>query len=223
MSKQIKQMEMDFLRRTFANVRDMVLLTASGVTCQQDNQMRHALRKKKISMQMVKNSLTRRVFSELGIKLDKVWEGPTLLAWGADSIAELSKELDGLAKKNNKLKIKIAVVDGQEITFQQALKMPTRPQALGRIVALALAPASRLVSQLLGPAGRVVGQIKSLKDKAPPEPEAAPAGEAAPPAPAAEAAAPPAAKAPEAAAPAPAAAPPPAAPEAPPAAEPPAS
>ena len=45
--------------------------------------------------------------------------------------------------------------------FAQALKMPTRAEAVGRVLQLALSPASRLVGQLLGPAGRVCGQVKS--------------------------------------------------------------
>jgi large subunit ribosomal protein L10 len=166
MSKKIKQMEMDSLKQAVKGVRDLVLLSISKVTCQADNQMRLALRKKNIRMHVVKNSLCRRVFDELGIQLKSPWEGPTTLAWGADSIAELSKELEQYRKKNDKnIKVKAAVADGQEVTFQQALDMPTRPQAIGRVVMLALSPASRIVGGLLGPAGRVAGQIKSLKDK----------------------------------------------------------
>jgi len=101
-AKQIKQMEMEALRRTFEGVRDLVLFTASGIDSQTDNQMRLGLRKKNIRLQVVKNSLARRVFDEMGMKLDGVWEGPTIVAWGAESLAELSKELDALAKKNKK-------------------------------------------------------------------------------------------------------------------------
>jgi hypothetical protein len=45
------------------------------------------LRDKKVKVQMVKNSLVKRVFEAQGIKLgDKTWTGTTLIAWGADSI-----------------------------------------------------------------------------------------------------------------------------------------
>ena len=37
---------------------------------------------------MVKNSLTRRVFGDMGMKIDKGWEGPTTLAWGGASVAD---------------------------------------------------------------------------------------------------------------------------------------
>src|SRR5579871_4225143 len=124
MSKQIKQMVMENLKTTFKGVQDMVLLTASGVDCHADTQLRRDLRKKKISLRVIKNSLARRVFDDLGIKFKEPWQGPTLVSWGADSIAELSKTLEAIIKKNDKIKVKTAVAEGQEITFKQALSMP---------------------------------------------------------------------------------------------------
>jgi ribosomal protein L10 len=80
MSKQIKQMQMNDLKQTFQNVRDMVVMAVSGVDAISENHIRLTLRKKNIRMQMVKNSLTRRVFDDLGVRLDGVWEGSTTLA-----------------------------------------------------------------------------------------------------------------------------------------------
>jgi large subunit ribosomal protein L10 len=176
MSKIIKQMQMASLAQTFQGVRDMVMMSVSGLECQQDNKLRLTLRKKNIRLQVVKNSLARRVFSELGINLESALTGPTTLAWGGSSVAELSKELDTLLKKNDKVKFKGAIADGQPITFDQALKMPTRPEAIGRVLMLALSPARRIAGQIRGPASLVAGQVKSLaekKEEASP-PEAAP-------------------------------------------------
>lgn len=172
MSKQVKQMEMDALKNTFKDVRDMVMMSISGLGSTADNQIRLGLRKKNIHVHVVKNSLAKRVFEGIGIKVTNAWEGPTTLAWGSGSIAELCKELDGLIKKHEKnFKVKTAVVDGQPVPFDVAIKMPTRAEAIGRILMLALSPARRVAGQILGPASRVCGQVKSLKDK----PEAAPA------------------------------------------------
>ena len=177
MSKQIKQMEMDALKKEFQDIRDMVILSASKVSCQEDTQLRAALRKKNIRLRVVKNSLARRVFGELDMKVSQCWEGPTTLAWGANSLAELSKELDALIRKNVRIKVKSAVSEGREIDFKQALAMPTKPEAIGRVIGLALSPATRLLSQILSPAAQVAGQIKTLSERpaeAPPPAEAAP-------------------------------------------------
>jgi len=176
MSKLIKQLEMDALKGTFEKVHDLVVLSISGLNCQADNSLRLSLRKKNIRLQVVKNSLTRRIFDELGLKVGAdsgFWTGSTVMAYGAGSLAELSRALDGelkeLVKKNAKLKdavkIKGAICEGQEISFDRALKMPTRAEAIARVISLALTPASRLLGQIKAPASRVAAQIKTLSEK----------------------------------------------------------
>ncbi len=169
MSKQIKQMEMEVLRQTFQDVRDMVFLSVSKVDAQTENQMRLGLRKKNIRLQVVKNSLTRRVFSELGMTLNNIWEGPTTVAWGAGSLAELSRELDAIIKKNKNIQPKGAVAEGQEITFDRAKSMPTRQEAIGTILAMILGPAAQIAGQIIGPAAQIAGQIQTISEKKPEE------------------------------------------------------
>ena len=165
MSKPIKQMEMDALKKSFQGIQDIVFLSSSGINCQTDNQLRLALRKKNIHMQVVKNSLARRVFGDLGFKLDKYWEGPTTVAWGAGSVAELSRALEAFIKKNDKMKVKGVLAEGQEISFDRALKMPTRVEAIGKVIAMALSPARRLMAQVIAPAATIAGQVKTLTER----------------------------------------------------------
>ncbi len=166
MSKIIKQMELDAMKKAFEGVRDVVMMKVVGLNSIADNQVRLGLRKKGIRLQMVKNSLARRVFGEMGITMDSGWEGSTTLAWGGTSIAALSKEIETLAKKHDKfIKVKTAIADGQQVTFELALKMPTREEAIGRVISLALAPASRLLGQLVGPGAALASQIKTISEK----------------------------------------------------------
>lgn len=166
MSKIIKQMAMDTMKTTFKDVRDLVLMHVVGLNAIDENKVRLGLRKKGVRLQMVKNSLARRVFGELGLTIDKVWEGNTTVAWGGASIAELSKEIEGIAKKHEKfIKVKTAVADGAQVPFAVALKMPTRMEAIGQVLNLALSPARRIAAALVGPAGIVSGQIKQVSEK----------------------------------------------------------
>lgn len=174
MSKAVKQMELDSLSKTFQGVRDMVLLSSDKVGSQLDHTFRKTLREKKVRLQMVKNSLARKVFESGGIKLDdKVWTGTTLVAWGADSIKDLSKAVDALikdvVKKNpkddKKFQIKTAVADGISVPMSVAMTMPTRLEAIGEIIGMILGPASEIVSALTGPAAQVASQIATIADK----------------------------------------------------------
>ena len=190
MSKFIKQMEMTALKKSFEGVRDVVVLSTKGLTCHADSTFRANMRKKNIRLQVVKNSLTRKVFGELGLNFSEespYWKGPTLLAWGAGSVAELSQAVDGELKlpKNlpmykDKVRIKGAIADGLEIPFDAALKMPTRAQAIGAILSALLSPASAIVGGLVSAGGQVAGQIQKISEKEPAAAETAPPAEVAP-------------------------------------------
>ena len=76
MSKVIKQMEMEDLRRTFGSVRDMVLLTVEKLDAQGEYTFRANMRKKNIRLKVVKNTLARKVFKELNFQVpdDSPWK-----------------------------------------------------------------------------------------------------------------------------------------------------
>jgi large subunit ribosomal protein L10 len=184
MSKVIKQLQMDALKKDFGGVRDLVFLSVSKLNAGLTHNLRMSMRKKNVRLQVIKNSLARRVFRELGLNIkddSPYWLGPTVLAFGAGSVSELSRTLDDELKSpklvagyKDKVVIKGAVADGQEVTFEIAKKMPTKAEALGRVVMLALSPAAKIAGALKGPAGRVAGQVKTLSERKP-EGEGAPA------------------------------------------------
>src|SRR5262249_17475298 len=140
MSKIIKQMQMTALKGVFGDVRDLVVLSMKGVTSEAEYGLRAAMRKKKIRLHGVKNSLCRRVFDEMGLKIpadSPFWTGPTVIAFGASSLGELSREIDteiSNPKKKalyaDKVTVKGAVEDGQPLAFEQAKKRPTRQEAI---------------------------------------------------------------------------------------------
>ncbi len=186
MSKVIKQMEMETLKDTFKDVRDLVVLSIKGLGSVGDTTLRTNLRKKKIRLQIVKNTLTRRVFGELGIGGNadsKYWGGATALAWGSGSIAELSRTLESELKVpktaplfKDKVVIKGAIADGQEVTFEQALKMPTRQEAIGAILGMILSPGASIAGCLSAPASQIASQVVTITERK----EEAPAAAAAP-------------------------------------------
>ena len=170
MSKQLKSMIASDIRKRLDGVQDALLVNVIGLNSSSTFNLRRELRSKNIQVLVVKNSLAKRVFGELGLTIDGIWEGPTILAWGTDSVAELSKAIDEVAKKNAKIKVKKAVAEGVEVTFEQALKMPTRLEAIGTILSMILGPARQIAGQIAGPAGQIAGQIKTIADKKPEEP-----------------------------------------------------
>jgi len=175
MSKIIKQMEMDALKKDFHGVSDAVVLSVKGMSCLGDATFRTNLRKKNIRVKVVKNSLTCKVFGEIGLNIaaeSPYWVGPTTMVFGAGSVAELSQAVEGELKApktaplyKDKVTIKGAIADGQAVPFETALKMPTRAQAIGAVLAAVLGPAAAVVGGLVSAGGQVAGQIQKISEK----------------------------------------------------------
>lgn len=181
MSKAVKRMQMDAFKGAVGEARDFVFVNFTGLDAIAENKLRLELRKKGVRLHQVKNTLAKLVFQELGMTVEAPWGGATTVAWGMSSVADLSKEVEAFAKKHDKkVKVKGAVADGSEVSFEMALKMPTRTEAIGRVVMLALSPAARVAGALRGPAGIVAGQVKSISERKEEEGAEAPAPAATP-------------------------------------------
>jgi ribosomal protein L10 len=185
MSKVIKQMQMDALRQTFEGVHDLVVLSVKGLSSQSEHGLRMALRKKKVHLHVVKNSLARLVFQKIGLQVpddSPYWLGPTTLAWGTDSLGELSRAIDGALKDaktgpqyKDKVLPKGAIAEGQPISFEEAVKLPTRSEAIGSVLAAILGPAGAVAGCLSGPASQIAGQVQAIAEKKEEAPAATPA------------------------------------------------
>lgn len=184
MSKKIKALEIDALRHRVNGVKDYVIIEPLKVDAATDYEFRKKLREKKIKALIVKNTYAKKVFNEMGIELDGVWAGPTLLCWGGNNIKELSNAVDDqvrAAKKDPKApdryKIKTAVAEGEPITLAAAKVRPTREEAIADVLAAILGPGSSIVAALTSPASELAGILKTIEEKGPAG-EAAPAAEA---------------------------------------------
>jgi ribosomal protein L10 len=184
MSKKIKALELDALRQQVGGVKDYVIVEPIKVDAATDYAFRKNLREKKIRALIVKNTYAKKVFNEMGIDLNGVWAGPTLLCWGGNNIKELSNAVDDQVKASKKdakspdrYKIKTAVAEGEPITIEAAKVRPTREEAIGEVIAAVTGPGASIVAALTSPASELAGILKTIEEKGPAG-EAAPAAEA---------------------------------------------
>ncbi|MDR3634257.1 MAG: 50S ribosomal protein L10 [Isosphaeraceae bacterium] len=171
MSKYVKEMMMDQLKSELDGSRSLLLLDLKGLDAITEFQFRRDLRKKSIKMRALKNSLARRVFTDMGMDgLSKFLEGPSVAVWGGAGVAELAKEISDQVKKLKKPEIKGGAVDGVVIgpaQVEDITKLPSREALIGRVVSMALSPAQRVVSLANAPAAGLMSQLKTLSEGAP--------------------------------------------------------
>jgi large subunit ribosomal protein L10 len=171
MSKYVKELMMDQLRSDLDGSRSVLILDLKGLDAIAEHQFRRDLRKKSIKVRALKNTLARRVFSEMGMDgLSKYLEGPSVAVWGGAGIAELAKEISTQVKALKKPEIKGGAVDGVVIgpaQVEDITKLPSREALIARVVSLAMAPAQRIIALANAPAGGLMSQLKSMSEGAP--------------------------------------------------------
>jgi large subunit ribosomal protein L10 len=166
MSKYVKELMMDQLRTDLGDTRSVLILDFKGLDATSENQLRLDLRKKQIQVRLLKNTLARKVFTDLGFgDLGRFLTGPSVAAWGGAGVAELAKEVSTHVKKLKKPEIKGGSIDGTLITAEQVediTKLPSREELIGRVAAMALAPAQRVVSLANAPASGLLAQLETM-------------------------------------------------------------
>ena len=213
MSKPIKELIRNELVKRFQGVTSMAVVGFTGLDAIATHNLRGRLHDKQIRLTVVKNSVARQAFKQLGLDAaGDLLDGPCAVAYGADSVVTVVRTLMDVAKETPKgsaaLTIKAALLDGQPFAADQieALsKYPNRDEAIARVVSVVLSGGSKLAACLMGPGSAVASILKTLEEKAkeaaaaaPAAPEAAAAPAEAPVAPAAEPPAAPATEAPAA-------------------------
>ena len=170
MSKRVKEMILCAYQKRFDDVSEALLIDVRGVDANENNSLRMDLQKKDIRITIVKNTLARKAFVGTGLEpLTHALKGPSALAYGADSVVEVARELVGWARKLDRLTLKAAVLDGELFDGDAAVgrlsQYPTKIEAQARVVQLLLAPAGTVVSAALGPASQIAGIVKEISDR----------------------------------------------------------
>jgi large subunit ribosomal protein L10 len=179
MSKIVKDMLVDDLKKRLDNVSDIVVVSLGRLDAQKTSQLRNTLRKKKIHLQLVKNSLVRRATLDTPIApaFSKT-EGMLAIAWGGEDVVDLAKELDRLsaAKEFEGLECRGGALDGARLEagdIKRVAKWPPRAEQLSILSGQISGLASTLSGQILSIGGTIAGQISSRVDDL----EKAPGGE----------------------------------------------
>jgi large subunit ribosomal protein L10 len=167
MSKQMKSMLVDDLKGRLGGVGDLIVVSLGRLDAQKTTQLRQALRKKKIQLQLVKNSLARMATSgtPLAPAFEKA-EGMLAIAWGGEDVVDLAKELDRLAgvKDYEGFECRGGALDGARLEpsdVKKVAKWPTRTEQLSLLSGQISSLAATLSGQILSAGGGLAGQIKS--------------------------------------------------------------
>lgn len=170
MSKPVKELIMRDYRDRLGDLEDATVITLRGIDANRNNAIRTGLAKKNIRVTIIRNNLFLSAFEGTGLAaLEPVLKGSNAIAYGAESVVEVAREIVALTKEHSEIELKGAVLDG--ILFEgdagvKALsKYPTREEAIAQDITLILGPGRKLLGAVKGPGGRLMGVVKAIEEK----------------------------------------------------------
>ncbi len=128
-----------------------------GLNVAKVTELRKTLREAGVDFQVVKNTLARRATADAELSgLNEHLTGPTAIAFSSDLIAP-AKILTQFAKKNEALKVKVGVLEGQILNVDQIKNLADLPSRDGLL--------SMLLSVLQAPVRNFALAVKAVAEK----------------------------------------------------------
>jgi large subunit ribosomal protein L10 len=129
-----------------------------GLNVSQVTELRKSLREAGVEFQVIKNTLARRATAEAQLtELDEHLIGPTAIAFSNEDMIAPAKILTQFAKKNDALKVKVGVLEGQVVNADQIKALADLPSRDGLL--------SMLLSVLQAPVRNFALAVKAVAEK----------------------------------------------------------
>ncbi|HEX9973012.1 MAG TPA: 50S ribosomal protein L10 [bacterium] len=147
-----KEKLVNSLEEKLSSAKGVYLADFMGLNVEEISNLRNLLRRESIEFKVVKNTLVKRSTDKLGLgSLNDYLSGPTAMAFClADPIAA-AKILVDYQKKNEKLKLKAFVLDGQiydKSRVEEIAKLPSKDQIVAQTLGIISAPLRNIVGVL---------------------------------------------------------------------------
>jgi large subunit ribosomal protein L10 len=169
LNKVQKKELIDELHVKFVSAKAAILTEYKGLTVAQITELRNELRKSQVEYKVVKNTLAIRAAAGTDKEsLTGHLNGPTGLVLGFGDPVAPAKAIMEYAKKQEKLKVRVGVVEGQfaDVDALKAIaSLPSREELLSRMAGTFQAPASKMARLLNATVAQLGYALSALKEK----------------------------------------------------------
>lgn len=163
-----KQIVADIVEK-IKNAKSVVLVDYKGLTVAQDTEFRTEFRKANCEYKVLKNTMVRRAFNELGVtSFDEDLNGPTAIAFGQDETAAAKVAMEACKKYNDVISVKSAYVDGSYVNkagVDALSKMPSKEQLVAKMLGSMQAPLNNFAGVLSGITRQLVVALNAISEK----------------------------------------------------------
>jgi large subunit ribosomal protein L10 len=157
------------LHEKFSKSEVVILTDYKGLDVDSINDLRKKLRESQIQYQVVKNSLLVRASKDTDVELIKDnFKGPSAIALSFEDPVSPAKVLTKFAGENEKLEIKVGVMNGKvlDISAIKALSaLPSREVIIGQLLSVMNGVPTGFVRALVDVQRRLLNVIVAIKEQ----------------------------------------------------------
>jgi large subunit ribosomal protein L10 len=157
------------LHEKFKKTVVVIVTDYKGLDVTTMNQLRRKLRDAQVEYQVAKNSLLARASQDTQVSLIKdSFKGPSAVAFSYHDPVAPAKVLTEFAKQNEKLEIRMGVINGKAIdlsAIKALASLPAREQMLALVLCAMNAVPTALVRALNDVPRRLLNVLNAIKDQ----------------------------------------------------------
>lgn len=154
-----------------AIARDSHSLVAAeyrGMSVAEMSELRAQARQANVYVRVVRNTLARRAFENTDFECaSERLSGPLVLAFSREEPAAAARVVKDFGKTHDRLVVRFLAFDGKALEADEIdalASLPTREEALARLMATLLAPATKLVRTLAEPHASLVRVLEAYRE-----------------------------------------------------------
>jgi len=152
-----------------ATAQSVVAAEYRGLTVGKMTELRAKARASGVYMRVVKNTLARKAVAGTAFEnIGPVLKGPLVLAFSKDDPGAAARVIKAFAKDNDKLVATAVSLGGQLLpasALDQVASLPTRDQALAKLMGTMKAPIQKLVGTLNAAPSKLVRTLAAVRDQ----------------------------------------------------------
>ena len=165
----VKKAVVEEVKAVASKAISAVIADYRGLTVNQMTQLRHKARESGVYLRVVRNTLARRAFEDTSFScLNDKLVGPLFIALSLDAPSNAARLLKDFAKTFDKLEIKALSLGGQLYGVDQldmVASLPTRDEALAKLMYVMKAPVEKLVRTLAEPSAKLTRVFAAIKEQ----------------------------------------------------------
>lgn len=164
-----KKLVVEDIKQKIQDAKSVVFVKFNGLTVAEDTALRREFRKANVEYKVLKNTLIRRAFNDLGVTdFDEDLNGPTSVAFGPDETGAAKIVMEAVKKYDKKVTVKSAFVDGGRVDengVKTLAAMPSKEELVAKMLGSLQAPIANFVGVLSAMPRSLVIALNAIAEK----------------------------------------------------------